>query len=170
VVQAPGKPGLLAPAERRGRGVRVLAVIDGELQPTHRAAAYSSSYGGCSHSSATRTVFGRVRALKCSGLQSTSSDVKPGASWLCPTPNHRERFLDMQERLRTARVVTLATLSATAVVVGADGGWPMLVAAVVAVIAVAIGGLRLDRRRRPELWVFVSTILVLQLVLPSALR
>jgi diguanylate cyclase (GGDEF)-like protein len=71
----------------------------------------------------------------------------------------------MQERLRTARVVTLATLSATAVVVGADGGWPMLVAAVVAVIAVAIGGLRLDRRRRPELWVFVSTILVLQLVL-----
>ena len=91
--------------------------------------------------------------------------MKPGASWLCPTPNHRERFLDMQERLRTARVVTLAALSATAVVVGATGGWPMLVAAAVAVIAVAIGGARLERRRRPELWVFVSTILVLQLVL-----
>jgi diguanylate cyclase (GGDEF)-like protein len=91
--------------------------------------------------------------------------VKPGASWLCPTPNHRERFLDMQERLRTARVVTLITLSATAAVVGATGGWPMLVAAIVAVLAIAIGGARLDRRRRPELWVFVSTILVLQLVL-----
>ena len=91
--------------------------------------------------------------------------MKPGSSWLCPTANHRERFLDMQERLRTARIVTLTTLSATAAVVGATGGWPMLVAALVAVIAVAIGGARLERRRRPELWVFVSTILVLQLVL-----
>ena len=34
-----------------------------------------------------------------------------------------------------------------------------------AVLAVAIGGVRLEHRRRPELWVFVSTILVLQLVL-----
>jgi diguanylate cyclase (GGDEF)-like protein len=94
-----------------------------------------------------------------------SWDVKPGSSWLCPTANHRERFLDMQERLRTARIVTLTTLSATAAVVAATGGWPMLAAAVVAVLAVAIGGSRLDHRRRPELWVFVSTILVLQLVL-----
>jgi diguanylate cyclase (GGDEF)-like protein len=94
-----------------------------------------------------------------------SWDVKPGASWLCPTANHRERFLDMQERLRTARIVTLTTLSATAAVVASTGGWPMLAAAVVAVVAVAIGGARLDHRRRPELWVFVSTILVLQLVL-----
>ena len=82
-------------------------------------------------------------------------DVKPGASWLFPTANHRERFLDMQERLRTARIVTLVTLSATATVVAATGGWPMLVAAVVPVIAGAIGGWRLDRRRRPEVWVFV---------------
>jgi diguanylate cyclase (GGDEF)-like protein len=91
--------------------------------------------------------------------------VKPGSSWLCPTPNHRERFLDMQERLRTARIVTLATLSGTATVVSATGGWPMLVAAAVAVLAVAVGGIRLEQRRRPELWVFVSTVLVLQLVL-----
>jgi diguanylate cyclase (GGDEF)-like protein len=91
--------------------------------------------------------------------------VRPGASWLCPTANHRERFLDMQQRLRTARIVTLTTLSATAGVVGATGGWWMLAAAIVAVLASAIGGARLDRRRRPELWIFVSTILVLQLVL-----
>jgi diguanylate cyclase (GGDEF)-like protein len=91
--------------------------------------------------------------------------VKPGASWLCPTPNHRERFLDMQERLRTARIVTLATLSGTAAVVSVTGGWPMLAAAIVAVLAIAIGGVRLEQRRRPELWVFVSTILVLQAVL-----
>ena len=91
--------------------------------------------------------------------------MKPGSSWLCPTASHRERFLDMQERLRTARIVTLTTLSATAAVVSATGGWTMLVAAAVAVLAVALGGLRLDRRRRPELWVFASTIVVLQLVL-----
>jgi diguanylate cyclase (GGDEF)-like protein len=71
----------------------------------------------------------------------------------------------MQSRLRTARVVTLLTLSATATVVSATGGWTMLVAAAVAVLAVAIGGVGLERRRRPELWVFVSTILVLQAVL-----
>jgi diguanylate cyclase (GGDEF)-like protein len=91
--------------------------------------------------------------------------VKPGSSWLCPTANHRERFLDMQERLRTARIVTLTTLSATAAIISATGGWIMLVAAAAAVIAVAIGGAGLDRRRRPELWVFASTIVVLQLVL-----
>jgi GGDEF domain-containing protein len=92
-------------------------------------------------------------------------ELKPGSSWLCPTANHRERFLDMQERLRTARIVTLTTLSATAAVVAATGGWPMLAAAVVAVLAVAIGGSGLDRKRRPELWVFASAIVVLQLVL-----
>jgi diguanylate cyclase (GGDEF)-like protein len=91
--------------------------------------------------------------------------VKPGASWLCPTPNHRERFLDMQERLRTARIVTLATMSATATVVSATGGWTMLGAAIVAVAGIALGNSGLERRRRPELWVFVSTILVLQAVL-----
>ena len=91
--------------------------------------------------------------------------MKPGSSWLCPTANHRERFLDMQERLRTARIVTLTTLSATAAIVSATGGWIMLVAAALAVLAVAVGGVGLDRRRRPELWVFASTIVVLQLVL-----
>ena len=85
------------------------------------------SCGGGSHSSA-RTVSG-ASAPSSAPVCSRFHAVKPGASWLCPTPNHRERFLDMQERLRTARMVTLATLSATAVVVGATGGWPMLVAA-----------------------------------------
>ena len=77
--------------------------------------------------------------------------MKPGSSWLCPTANHRERFLDMQERLRTARIVTLMTLSATAAVVASTGGWTMLLAAALAVLAVAVGGVGLDRRRRPEL-------------------
>ena len=35
----------------------------------------------------------------------------------------------MQERLRTARIVTLTTLSATAAIISATGGWIMLVAA-----------------------------------------
>jgi hypothetical protein len=30
------------------------------------------------------------------------------ASWLCPTPVHRERFLEMHARLYTARLLTIA--------------------------------------------------------------
>src|SRR4029453_15675712 len=71
----------------------------------------------------------------------------------------------MQERLRTARIVTLTTLSATAAIVSATGGWIMLAGAAGAVLAGAMGGIRLEQRRPLELWVFVSTILVLQLVL-----
>ena len=71
----------------------------------------------------------------------------------------------MQERLRTARIVTLTTPVGDGRDRLRDRRWTMLVAAALAVVAVAIGGVGLDRRRRPELWVFASTILVLQLVL-----
>lgn len=91
--------------------------------------------------------------------------MERNASWLCPTANHRERFLDMQVRLRTARVITLAGLCVAAILLTANAGWPILVAMVAAVVVMAIGSARLERRRRPELWVFVSTIVSLQLVL-----
>jgi hypothetical protein len=87
------------------------------------------------------------------------------ASWLCPTPNHRERFLDMQVRLRSARIITMGALCVAAATISPKGGWPMLLAAIFAVCAVTIGGAHLDRRRRPELWVFASTVLTLQLAL-----
>jgi diguanylate cyclase (GGDEF)-like protein len=87
------------------------------------------------------------------------------ASWLCPTPNHRERFLDMQVRLRAARMITMAALCVVAALLTAKAGLPMLVVTVFAVLTMALGGARLDRRRRPELWVFATTVVMLQLVL-----
>jgi diguanylate cyclase (GGDEF)-like protein len=94
--------------------------------------------------------------------------VKPRASWLCPTPNDRERFLDMQERLRPARIVTMLSLTATALIAAYHAGWPMLAAAIATLVVVAVGGAGLQRKARPELWVFATTILWLQLALSAA--
>jgi diguanylate cyclase (GGDEF)-like protein len=94
--------------------------------------------------------------------------VTPRASWLCPTPEHRDRFLDMQERLRPARLVTMVSLTATAVVAAAGAGWPVMVAAIATIVVVALGGIRVEHRARPELWVFASTVVWLQLMLGVA--
>jgi diguanylate cyclase (GGDEF)-like protein len=74
----------------------------------------------------------------------------------------------MQQRLRGARLVTMLSLTATAVIAAAGAGWPILAAAGATLVVVAIGGSRLDRRARPELWVFASTVLWLQLMLAVA--
>jgi len=94
--------------------------------------------------------------------------VRTDTSWLCPTPNHRERFFDMQPRLRAARLFTMAALSATAVSLMDRGGWPLLVVAIVNLIGTAIGASRLQQRRRPELWVFFGTLVNLQVAIAAA--
>jgi diguanylate cyclase (GGDEF)-like protein len=94
--------------------------------------------------------------------------VRTKTSWLCPTPNHRERFFDMQPRLRAARLFTMAALSATAVALMDRGGWPLLVVVVVNLIVTAIGASRLRQRKRPELWVFYLTLVNLQLSIAAA--
>ncbi len=83
-------------------------------------------------------------------------------SWLCPTPEHRERFLDMQERVRTARLVTMMT--AVVAIVGCVGqaGWELPVFGSVMLAIVVLGGMHVERRRRPELWVFLTTVLNIQ--------
>ena len=85
-------------------------------------------------------------------------------SWLCPTAAHRERFLDMQQRVRVARLVTIVSGVAVMLAFVARGGWIILAIGAVMVLIVVIGGSRLERRRRPELWVFVSTVLNIQVV------
>jgi diguanylate cyclase (GGDEF)-like protein len=93
--------------------------------------------------------------------------MEPVFSWLCPTPHDRERFLDMQERLRTARAVTIVAgaLVAAALALSTEAGWVVLAAAVFMVGTVVVGGWRLERRRRPELWIFFSTIVNIQVML-----
>jgi diguanylate cyclase (GGDEF)-like protein len=86
-------------------------------------------------------------------------------SWLCPTPRDRERFLDMQDRLGLARAVTMvmgAVLAAT-LAVSTKAGWTVLAAVVLMIGIVVVGGRRLEHRWRPELWIFVSTVVNVQL-------
>lgn len=68
----------------------------------------------------------------------------------------------MQERVRTARLVTMGT--AVVMIMAGVGrvGWalPVLGGAMLAIVV--LGGLHVERRRRPELWVFVTTVLNIQ--------
>jgi diguanylate cyclase (GGDEF)-like protein len=93
--------------------------------------------------------------------------MEPTFSWLCPTPRARERFLDMQDRLRLARVTTIVVgvLIAVALGLSTNGEWAVLAAAILMIAIVVLGGWRLERRRRPELWVFWSTVVNIQVML-----
>ena len=84
------------------------------------------------------------------------------SSWLCPTPSHRERFLDMQSRLHKARAVTIVSALALSLAVAQEAGAVVLLLGVLTVV-VAIGGVYgLRQRVRPELWVFCTTVLTIQ--------
>src|SRR5437660_6048790 len=84
-------------------------------------------------------------------------------SWLCPTPEHRVRFLDMQERVRTARLVTIGTALVFIAACVDRASWELLVFGAAMLAIVILGALNLERRRKPELWVFVTTVLNIQL-------
>jgi diguanylate cyclase (GGDEF)-like protein len=93
--------------------------------------------------------------------------VNAATSWLCPTPNHRERFLDMQERLVLARATTIVVGVVVMAALVPRGGWPLVAVALAMIAIVLIGAVRLDRRSRPELWVFYSTVLTIQLAVAA---
>ena len=82
---------------------------------------------------------------------------------------HRERFLDMQDRVLTARLVTIVCGVVLMAAFYPQGGWPIPVFGALMVLVVVLGGMRLERRRRPELWVFVSTVLSIQLMIAFAI-
>ena len=91
--------------------------------------------------------------------------MRPKTSWLCPTATHRERFLDMQARLWPARLATIIAVAPLAAAMAPKVGWLQVAACAGMIAIVVIGGARLERRSRPEIWVFVSTVLNIQLVL-----
>jgi diguanylate cyclase (GGDEF)-like protein len=91
--------------------------------------------------------------------------MKRDASWLCPTPGDRERFLDMQTRLLRARVSTIAAAMVVMLSVAGRGSWPLFVAGGAMVAIVLAGGMQLEHRRRPELWVFATTMLNVQIAI-----
>jgi diguanylate cyclase (GGDEF)-like protein len=93
--------------------------------------------------------------------------MEPKFSWLCPTPRDRERFLDMQDQLEFARRVTILTGAVLALILAltTKHGWAILVALVVMIAVVLVGAWRLESRRRPELWIFFSTVVNIQVML-----
>jgi diguanylate cyclase (GGDEF)-like protein len=86
-------------------------------------------------------------------------------SVLCPTPEDRERFVDMQARVRTARLITMACSVGVMLSLLSRVGWPVVPIGSAMLVIVVAGGARLERRRRPELWVFASTVLNIQLTI-----
>ena len=106
--------------------------------------------------------------LKEAGAAAINPNVSLNPTWLCPTANHRDRFLDMQSRLRPARIATMAAVAPLAAAMSPKVGWPLLPAVAGMIAAVLLGGARLNRRARPELWVFASAVLSSQLVIAFA--
>ncbi|GAB2673154.1 GGDEF domain-containing protein [Thalassiella azotivora] len=84
--------------------------------------------------------------------------------WLCPTEMQRQRFLDMNDRVRTARMIQGAAMSLACLVASYWYGWP--VAATVAAAVTTLVGLDVAYRlvRRPEIASFAS-ITVLEVIL-----
>jgi diguanylate cyclase (GGDEF)-like protein len=115
---------------------------------------------------------GRIRCARSKGgavvAPVRSEHALPDPSWLCRTAEERDRFLDMQSRVRLARVVTVVCgLGVIASLVPA-GGWGVVPLGGVMLLVVLAGGTRIERRRRPELWVFVSTVVTIQVTLALA--
>ncbi len=69
----------------------------------------------------------------------------------------------MQERVRTARLVTMATAVVVIVAFVGRTGWQLPVFGSVMLATVVLGGMHLERRHKPELWVFVTTVLNIQI-------
>ena len=69
----------------------------------------------------------------------------------------------MQERVGRARLVTMVTAVVAIVTCSGPVGWELPVCGGVMLAIVVLGGLRIEHRRKPELWVFVTTVLNIQL-------
>lgn len=89
------------------------------------------------------------------------------SSWLCPTRGDRDRFMEMQAKLRTARLATLAVGVIVTAVVMPRFEWSLVAVGAITISAVLLGGRHLERRRRPELWVFFTTVVNFQALLAA---
>ena len=69
----------------------------------------------------------------------------------------------MQERVGLARLVTIATAIVTIVACLGRVGWELPVFGSAMLAIVVLGGLHIERRRKPELWVFLTTVLNIQI-------
>jgi len=89
-------------------------------------------------------------------------------TWLCPTPNHRERFIEMQGKLHLARLSNIVAAGLITAVMAPRVGWSLVAVCGVMVAIVLVGSHHVERRRRPELWVFFTTVVNVQIMLGVA--
>jgi diguanylate cyclase (GGDEF)-like protein len=71
----------------------------------------------------------------------------------------------MQERLMRARISTIVVALVVVISVVGKASWPLPLAGAVMLAIVFGGAVGLERRRRPELWVFVSSMVNVQIAI-----
>ena len=88
-------------------------------------------------------------------------------NWLCPTPLDRERLIDMNKRVASARRIQGVSLGLVAAVASPFLGWWLLI--LVAIAALVLLGLErvYQTSRRPEL-ISVASISTLELIVTAA--
>jgi diguanylate cyclase (GGDEF)-like protein len=80
------------------------------------------------------------------------------SSWLCKDEFDRERMLDMEDRVRPARLKTLAILGVSIALVAPSTGWWPLLFLIPSAISFALAERLMPRLDRPELTMFAAWI------------
>jgi diguanylate cyclase (GGDEF)-like protein len=122
------------------------------------------------------TPAGRRLAVVGTGRSDVAQAVRPSRepsaevrySWLCPTATDRDRFLEMQAKLKYARYAALIMGAVVATAMLPNYGWSSFASLVPIVAIMLAGASRLEQRRRPELWVFYTTVVNIQVCIGIA--
>jgi diguanylate cyclase (GGDEF)-like protein len=102
-------------------------------------------------------VHGPIRGARdedgpAGSLSAPSEPFESHASLLCEDESTRQRLLDMEVHLHSARLAAFAMLSAGALILVPWVGPAPLLAVVVSFIAFSLAGVRMSRSARPEYW------------------
>jgi len=88
--------------------------------------------------------------MPAAGSWRVADSTGVGGSWLCPQDADRERLLDMEQRLRRVRALTMAILGAALLASGPWVGWWTLIPLAFAVVAFLVAARLVPRVARPE--------------------
>ena len=85
-------------------------------------------------------------------------------TWLCPTPLHRERLLDMERRLARPRAIMYGSLGVAFVIAIPWIGWWTLIPLALAVLTYSVLKPRIETSARPE-YVVAATVVNAQILI-----
>jgi hypothetical protein len=87
-----------------------------------------------------------------------------GGTWLCPTPLHRERLLEMEDKIKRARAIMYGSLAiAFVIAIPWIGAWTLIPLAA-SVIAYALLRPRIATSDKPE-YVVAATVVNAQILI-----